>query len=282
MSWYGCARAEQPMCVAQPGLRRVPDRRRPSRALRDADRAGGFGVLHRGCGRGLPPGRVVFLAVDGMSPSIAAAIVSIPAEAWRQIRYPQAVVDPDTGESISAGQGRRIPAYTAFAGKPKHRQHTARLIVLQVRDLAKPLSAATRASCFRLGRYHPIVTDSPAETLQTEGKHRDHAVIERVIADGKSGPLAHLPTGKFNANTAGLTSKTGLLDTSPRIDWNSTQSRATTEINPPSTIVEKSIYFFPFCSKDLSRRCNAVDAATRRLISSPGQWPFPGQPQEDG
>ncbi|MBB5157370.1 hypothetical protein BJ970_004904 [Saccharopolyspora phatthalungensis] len=52
--------------------------------------------------------------------------------------------------------------------------------------------------------YHPIFTDSHIETLQAEQQHRDHAVIEQVITDGKSGPLAHLPSGRFNANAAWL------------------------------------------------------------------------------
>ncbi len=30
-------------------------------------------------------------------------------------------------------------------------------------------------------------------------------MIEQVIADGKAGPLAHLPSAKFNANAAWLT-----------------------------------------------------------------------------
>ena len=40
--------------------------------------------------------------------------------------------------------------------------------------------------------------------LQAEADHRRHAIIEQVIADLKNGPLAHLPSGKFNANGAWL------------------------------------------------------------------------------
>ena len=32
--------------------------------------------------------------------------------------------------------------------------------------------------------------------------HRAHAIAERVIADLKNGPLAHLPSGQFWANSA--------------------------------------------------------------------------------
>ena len=34
--------------------------------------------------------------------------------------------------------------------------------------------------------------------------HRDHAIIEQVIAELKDGPLAHVPSGKFTANAARL------------------------------------------------------------------------------
>jgi len=40
--------------------------------------------------------------------------------------------------------------------------------------------------------------------LDAEADHRKHAVIEQVIADLKNGPVAHLPSGKFTANSAWL------------------------------------------------------------------------------
>jgi hypothetical protein len=49
-----------------------------------------------------------------------------------------------------------------------------------------------------------VFTDSPLTLLQAEADHRRHAIIEQVIADLKSGPLAHLPSGRFNANGAWL------------------------------------------------------------------------------
>jgi hypothetical protein len=35
-----------------------------------------------------------------------------------------------------------------------------------------------------------------------EADHRDHAQVELVIGDHKNGPLAHMPSGVFNANAA--------------------------------------------------------------------------------
>jgi hypothetical protein len=40
--------------------------------------------------------------------------------------------------------------------------------------------------------------------LAAEADHRRHAIIEQVIADLKAGPLAHLPSGNFMANSAWL------------------------------------------------------------------------------
>src|SRR5262249_1362014 len=37
-----------------------------------------------------------------------------------------------------------------------------------------------------------------------EEQHRDHAIVEQVLADWASGPLAHLPSGSFPANAAWL------------------------------------------------------------------------------
>ncbi|MBV6703566.1 transposase [Kitasatospora aureofaciens] len=50
-----------------------------------------------------------------------------------------------------------------------------------------------------------MFTDSPFEMLQAELQHRQHATIEQVIADGKGSAMAHLPSGRFQANAAWLT-----------------------------------------------------------------------------
>jgi hypothetical protein len=49
-----------------------------------------------------------------------------------------------------------------------------------------------------------VFTDSPLPMLEAEADHRRHAIIEQVIADLKNGPLAHLPSGNFAANSAWL------------------------------------------------------------------------------
>lgn len=49
-----------------------------------------------------------------------------------------------------------------------------------------------------------MFTDSPQPMLAAEATHRQHAIIEQVDADLKAGPLAHLPSGKFAANSTWL------------------------------------------------------------------------------
>jgi hypothetical protein len=53
-------------------------------------------------------------------------------------------------------------------------------------------------------RHHAVFTTSRYEMLQAEGQHRDHAIVEQVIADAtaSASALAHLPSGSFNANAA--------------------------------------------------------------------------------
>jgi hypothetical protein len=50
-----------------------------------------------------------------------------------------------------------------------------------------------------------VFTDSPFVLVQAEEQHRAHAIVEQLFAEIIDGPLAHLPSGKFNANNAWLT-----------------------------------------------------------------------------
>jgi hypothetical protein len=57
---------------------------------------------------------------------------------------------------------------------------------------------------FTLYRYHCAFADSPLGLIDAEKDHRRHAIVEQVIADAKSGPLANLPSSDFQANAAWL------------------------------------------------------------------------------
>jgi hypothetical protein len=133
--------------------------------------------------------------------SIRAAIAAIPEDAWTPIRYPRAIWDDQLQAWVSDAEVAEIE-YTAFTSK-KNQQLTARLIVRRVRDQNKK-AAQGQDELFPVWRYHAVLTDSPFETVQAEGQHRDHAIVEQVFADWYDGPLAHLPSGVFTANAAWL------------------------------------------------------------------------------
>ena len=73
---------------------------------------------------------------------------------------------------------------------------TARLIVRRVRDRAKT------EELFPVWRHHPFFTNSLEPAPAADITHRRHAIIETVFADLIDGPLAHLPSGRFAANSA--------------------------------------------------------------------------------
>jgi hypothetical protein len=143
-----------------------------------------------------------FSVTAPVTAAIRAAIAAIPEDAWTAIAYPQAVWDDQLGCWVSDAEVAETP-YTAFTSKKKALHVTARLIVRRVRDKNKD-AAPGQGELFPAWRYHAVFTDSPYELLQAEEQHRGHAVIEQLLADLNDGPLAHLPSGKFNANAAWL------------------------------------------------------------------------------
>ncbi len=127
------------------------------------------------------------------NPAVDQAIAGIADDAWAPVRYPGAVIDPDTGELISDAEVAEV-GFTAFASTD--RPVTARLIVRRVRDRAKT------DELFPVWRYHPFFTDNTEPTADADITHRAHAIIETTFADLIDGPLAHLPSGRFAANAA--------------------------------------------------------------------------------
>jgi hypothetical protein len=138
--------------------------------------------------------------------AVRRAIASIDDAEWLPIEYPQAVLDPDTGELVSCAE----VAETQYLAFTSHRRPIAgRLIVRRVpeRNSGK-LAAAAQKGLFEVWRYHAIFTTNPAPLVTAESQHRGHAIIEQVIADLKAGPVAHLPSGRFQANAAWLVAAT--------------------------------------------------------------------------
>lgn len=136
---------------------------------------------------------VQFSLVLAKNAAVNRAIAAIGEDAWTPVRYPGSVVDPDTGELISDAEVAEIP-FTAF-GSTK-RPVTARLVVRRVRD------ANSQDPLFPVWRHHPFFTNSTEPTAEADITHRQHAIVETVFADLIDGPLAHMPSGLFAANSA--------------------------------------------------------------------------------
>jgi hypothetical protein len=134
-----------------------------------------------------------FSLVMTRNPAIDRALAAIEEAAWTPVRYPGAVRDPDTGTWISDAEVAEIP-YTAFASTPD--RITARLVVRRVKDARFP------DALFPVWRYHPFFTNTDLPVEAADITHRQHAIIETVFADLIDGPLAHLPSGRFGANSA--------------------------------------------------------------------------------
>jgi Transposase DDE domain group 1 len=143
-----------------------------------------------------------FSVTVAMNPHVAAAIAAIPEDAWTPIQYPRALWDDQLRAWVSDAEVAETK-YTAFTSK-KAGAITARLIVRRVKDLNRHADRG-QGELFDVWRYHAVFTDSPFVMLQAEAQHRDHAIVEQVLADCASGPLAHLPSGFFPANAAWLT-----------------------------------------------------------------------------
>ena len=143
--------------------------------------------------------KACFSITARLSPPVRQAIEAIPAQGWTPIKYTNAVWDEHAQQWISEAEVAQID-YTAFTSRPKAKQVTARLIVRRVPDM----NPAHQSPLFTVYRHHAVFTNSPLPMLDAEKAHRGHAIVEQVIADLKGGPLAHLPSGKFWANSAWL------------------------------------------------------------------------------
>ncbi len=142
---------------------------------------------------------VRFPVTARMDSKITRRVTGIGEDAWTPIKYPHAIFDKDEQRWISDTQVAEV-TYTAFANNNKHAV-TVRLIVRRVRRLApphqgncSPPGATTRSSPTAHSRCSPPETD-----------HRDHAIIEQLIADLIDGPLAHLTSRDYMINQAWCT-----------------------------------------------------------------------------
>ena len=150
-----------------------------------------------------------FSVTARMNAAVRAAVARIGEQAWTTIKYPRAVWEADDtlpggGYWISDAEVAEIN-FVAFSSKTKAQRIGCRLVVRRVRRLQPKASDGTvQGELFAAYRHHAFITNSTLTTVAADQRHRDHAIIEQVIAELKDGPLAHLPSGKYTANAAWL------------------------------------------------------------------------------
>jgi hypothetical protein len=137
-----------------------------------------------------------------MDPKVKAAIATIADGAWTPIEYTDAVYDADSGQWISRAEVAEVP-FTTFSSRKRSEQVHGRLVVRRIPDFNAPANP-DQASLFAPWRFHAFFTTSELDTVTADKTHRAHAIIEQVHADLKNSALAHLPSGKFAANSAWL------------------------------------------------------------------------------
>ena len=157
--------------------------------------------------------KVRFSITARMNPAVRKKITEIADDAWTPITYPNAVWHDEEQRLVTDAEIAEIE-FTAFTSRRKGEQITARLIVRRVKRLnpiSKPKPGTTdkaltaqQQELFATYRHHAVFSDSPLVLVQAKKSHREHAIIEQVIADLKGGPLAHLPSSSFMANSAWL------------------------------------------------------------------------------
>ncbi len=139
-----------------------------------------------------------------MDPAVKAAIATIPDDAWEMIEYTDSIRDETTGQLISKAEVAEI-GFTAFRSRKKAERIEGRLVVRRIPDLNP--NKAEQPTLFDTYRHHAFFTTTSKndmDTVAADKTHRAHAIIEQVHADLKAGPLAHLPSGVFTANSAWL------------------------------------------------------------------------------
>jgi len=195
-----------------------------------------------------------------MNPTVVKAISGIPESAWTPIHYPNAIWDEGEQRLVSDAEVAEVH-FTAFTSRRQGDHISGRLIVRRVRRLNPKTVSDEQGELFPGYRHHGVFTDSPLTMLQAEKAHRGHAVVEQVIADLKSGALAHLPSASFAANSAWLVLAA--------IAFNLTRAAGTIA----------SVFHAKATTATIRRQLIAVPArlassARRLVIHLPKDWPW--------
>lgn len=145
-----------------------------------------------------------FSVTARMTATVKAAIASITDDAWATIEYPNAIYDEAEGRWVSDAEVAEVP-FIAFTGRRKADHVTCRLVVRRVKRLQKLAGDGTaQGELFATYRHHAFITNSTLDLVEADQTHREHAIVEQVIAELKDGALAHMPSGSYAANAAWL------------------------------------------------------------------------------
>ncbi|NLI19758.1 MAG: IS1380 family transposase [Actinomycetales bacterium] len=143
-----------------------------------------------------------FSVTARMNKKVTATIAAIPEEAWTAIKYPHAVWEATESRWVSDAEVAEVP-FVAFTSRRKSQHVSCRLVVRRVKRLQPRASdGSEQGELFATWRYHAFITNSTLGMVQADEFHRDHAIVEQVIAELKDGPIAHLPSGSYRANAA--------------------------------------------------------------------------------
>jgi len=137
-----------------------------------------------------------------MNPQVVATISRIEADAWTAIKYPNAIWEAEEERWVSDAEVAET-TITVFTSRRKADHVTCRLVVRRVKRL-NPAAHTGQGELFDAYRHHGFVTNSTLSSIEADQRHRDHAVIEQVIAELKDRPIAHLPSSSYAANSAWL------------------------------------------------------------------------------
>ena len=143
-----------------------------------------------------------FSVTARMNKKVTATIAAIPDDAWTPIKYPHAIWEETESRWVSDAEVAEVP-FVAFTSRRKAQHVSCRLVVRRVKRLQPRASdGSEQGELFATWRYHAFITNSTLGMVQADEFHRDHAIVEQVIAELKDGPIAHLPSGSYRANAA--------------------------------------------------------------------------------
>jgi hypothetical protein len=197
-----------------------------------------------------------------LDPKVKATIATIDDDAWTPIEYTDAVFDEQTNTWVSRAEVAEIP-FTAFTSRKKSEQVTGRLVVRRIPDL-NPSKNHGQDTLFDTWRFHAFFTTTDPEecdTVAADKTHRGHAIIEQVHSDLKNSALAHLPSGKFAANSAWLVLAV--------IAFNLTRAAATlagpTLVRSTTATIRRKLITVP---------ARIASSARRVTLHLPAAWPW--------